>query len=535
MSTFTAASAAEIRDLALADWRARYLALSPPRDLDVTEGSPAYNEIDALSLEFEGVAIGAQEAARRVLLRYASGTDLDLFAEDDGTARKAATTSRRDVLVNGPISASTPVGSATLSTATGARFQPINPTTGANLTAIDTDASGDATILVQCIDAGTGGNIAVGTLLTWSTAPTGFASTGEVVTGAPSRARTGAAVESNTDLRERLLERRRERPASGNRADWSAWAGDVAGVGRGFVYSRAMRTGSSSPYTWRLEQHGCIVVLPVTPAPEADSYVQDTGDGSIGAGLDPSYSRVPSTSLCTNIAGYVKGTLDANGVAVPDADQVQLFAATLDPDNILVTPPDTYEVDVQVSVTTDPAAYPWPWGVDDAPYRTITVAGSTTVFTLDDASGIEVDSLMAIQAGADVIRGRWWLARVLTVVGNVVTLSAAMPSAPSVSGKVRPDCGLWSDVRAAILALFDSLGPGDARATPGGAVSIKSARYPRPSTTVTPEKLYVSKLIDRISNVTGVVDVAIDLPAANVSPETGVLVVPGAIEVRYHA
>lgn len=44
--TFTARSAAAIRDAALENLRARYLARG--EDLDTSEGSDAYNELDAL-------------------------------------------------------------------------------------------------------------------------------------------------------------------------------------------------------------------------------------------------------------------------------------------------------------------------------------------------------------------------------------------------------------------------------------------------------------------------------------------------------
>ena len=77
------------------------------RDLDITPGSDAYNEIDALSYELATLGLGAQEAAHRVLLRYAQGEDLDAFAEDDGTARLPASTGRFTVTVTGPSSATT--------------------------------------------------------------------------------------------------------------------------------------------------------------------------------------------------------------------------------------------------------------------------------------------------------------------------------------------------------------------------------------------------------------------------------------------
>ncbi len=521
--TFTADSAATIRDRALANWRARYLARG--EDLDITEGSDAYNELDALALEFEGLALGAQEAAHRVLLRYASGQDLDDFAGDDGTARRPATAARRDVTLSGPASAVTPVAGATLAHVNGARFRPINPSTGAALTSIETDGDGAATVTVECVSPGSGGNV-VGSALTWSTAPTGFASTATVVLAVPSRARDGAEQESDAILRDRLLERRAERPASGNRADWADWVGQVAGVSRGFIIPRAIRWGSG-PFNWILERHGSLVVLPVGLSPAEGSYAQ-LPDGTLGQGVSPFYSRLPSDGLIANVRGFVDGTLDANGNPVPDVDQKQLYAATLDPDCIEIIAPEPLVVDVQVRITTDGAVAPWPWGITHAPERTVT-ASSTTTLTLDDATGIRRDARIAVRLGAGYIRGHWWLARVLSVTGNVVTLSSTLPVAPAAGTPVRPDCGLWAAVRAAVLQLFDGLGVGDARLTSGGPVSIKSGRYPRPPRAL--DKLFPSKITNVLSDIAGVEGVDVTTPSAVVIPTVGGLIVPGNIRL----
>ncbi len=523
--TFTADSADVIRDRALQNWRSRYLTRG--EDLDVTEGSDAYNEIHAIALEFEGLGLGAQEAAHRVLLRYASGQDLDDFAEDDGTARRPATAARRDVTLSGPANAITPVSGATLAHANGARFKPINPTTGAALASIETDGAGVATVTFECTQVGSGGNVVVGSTLTWSTAPTGFASTATVVLATPSRARDGAERELDAVLRDRLLERRAERPASGNRADWSDWVGQVAGVGRGFIIPRAMRTGDASPFAWRLEQHGMLVVLPVGLAPAEGSYAQ-LADGSLGQGLSPFYSRLPSEGLIANVRGFVNGTLDANGNPVPDADQKELYAATLDPDNILIAAPDPLVVDVQVRITTDGAVAPWPWGITNNPERTV-IASTLSTLALDDATGIRAGSRIAVRLGAGYIRGHWWLTRVASVAANVVTLSSELPVAPAVGTAVRPDCGLWAAVRAAVLQLFDGLGVGDSRLTSGGQVSIKSGRYPRPPRAL--DKLFPSKITNVVSDIAGVEGVYVDEPSGTVTPTVGRLIVPGYIEI----
>jgi hypothetical protein len=74
---FTPRIAATIRDVLLADWRTRYLSLSPPQDLSIEEGSDAYNQADAWAKSLEPTEYLAGQAAARVLIRGQFGTDLD--------------------------------------------------------------------------------------------------------------------------------------------------------------------------------------------------------------------------------------------------------------------------------------------------------------------------------------------------------------------------------------------------------------------------------------------------------------------------
>lgn len=522
--SFVARSAAEIRDRALQNLRTRYLLLNPPRDLDISPGSDAFNEFDALALEFEATELGAREAASRVLLRTQFGSDLDQSADDDGTARKAATTGRFTAPVTGPASSSTPVAGATLAAANGQRYTPIDPVTGATLTSITTDGAGAATITVEAQTAGTASTLGTGTILTWNTAPTGFGATATVA----SVVRRGENAESDAALQVRLIERRRERPGGGNRSEWREWGRAVAGVGECFVYPRTRITGAG---TWLLGNPGTVVLEPVTPTPEADSYVQH-GDGSLGVGLDPSTTRIPSTGLCDLLRAYLEGTVDAAGDAVPEAAQLQRYPATMHPQNLDIRPPAVVQINVRVRLTTEPAIAPWPWGQSNGALRHV-VSGTTTALTLDDATGIVPNKLLAVRVGTTFIRGGWWVASVASVAGNVITLSTPLPVAPVMGTDVRPDCGLWSVVREAVLKVFDGLGPGDARVINEdgsyGAVDPKSARYPRPPTYN--DRLFPSALVTRIGEIAGVAGVIVTSPSGNVVPTAGTLAVPGTLEI----
>lgn len=511
--TFEARSAATIRDTALANLRARYLARG--EDVDTSEGSDAYNNIDALALEFEGLEIGAQEAAHRMLLRYQSGTDLDESAEDDGTARKEPTAARRDVQVSGPLWGVTAVAGATLSTPSGLRFRPVDRVTGAALTSIDTDGAGLATITVECLTPGVAGNLVVGTTLTWSSAPTGFAATGEVVTGVPSYARTGEERESDDLLRERLLQRRRERPGGGNRSWWWAEALKCAGVGQAFVY-RMMASpetfAGSGVYAYTPNTRGAITVMPYAPAPS--SYAEG-GDGMVAG-----FSRLPSDALVGLVRGYFGGANDANGVAAT-AYGAELYPAHM-MENFHVVPPRRYDRDVVVSIQ---AAAGWRWlSGNNAVDNSGTSTASVLVLDLP-VIGWQVGDRIAVAdwgTGATRTRGGWFLRRITAVnVGaRSVTLDVALPGVPPAGTPTRPDAvstsderSLWALALDATAKMFDAMGP--------GAGPSQTFRFPDVTRDGHPSDLTRAAILRTALNVDGVADAAIVTPAASEAATVG--------------
>lgn len=512
--TFTADSAAVIRDRALENWRARYLLRG--EDLDITEGSDAYNEIDALALEFEGLALGAQEAAHRVLLRYAVGQDLDDFAEDDGTARKPASAARRVVSVSGPLSSTVAVGGATFGGAGGLRFTPIDLTTGAALTSITTDGAGDATVTCECTTVGVVGNLVTGTVLTWSSAPAGFAATGTVTTGGGSR--EGQDAEGDDALRVRLLERRKERPASGNRADWRAKALEVAGVGDCFVHP------CLDPSTL-VDKLGCVTLVPVNPAPSADSYVQND-DGTTGEGLDPTFSRRPSQDLCTAINRFIDGTHDAEGNALAEALQQQWYPAMIHREDWGAVRAEPLPIDVTIQVHV----------ADDSKFRfvgtrTVTAVTDSTHITLSSGSDLNIDDTIAILYPTDVgglrtgVRGGWWLAKIAGRSGANITLATPLPSTAGLSGAlVRSDPSVWDTIRAAVCAYFDSFGPGDV-STPG-----RSSRFP-PTSWGAPDTIVPAKMLTFALNADTVTDATVTEPASRQVLQVGYLPVLNTLTI----
>ena len=482
--------------------------------------SPHHVLATAVALEVEGAEAEAAAARRECFPGTASEEGVQNHADAAGLEPVEASRAVLRARITGPVSTTSTVPAGKqLTSAAGLVF---NAPAG-NVTF---DSGGAAFVAVTARDAGAAGNLPLGAVLTWQAAPAGFGptATAALAPGDTSHVLVvGADPETVEDLRGRTKRWWKERAQGGNRAEWAEWLERVEGVGDGFVWPRAWLDGG---VTFRPNLPGVIVTAVLAPPPPASSYVQNP-DGTLGLGLSPSYARAPSADLRARVRNFVEGTHDRAGVPVPTALRKQLRPTGIAAANWLCAEPATVAYDLTVSIATDPAVAPWPWGVDDAPVRLVTSA-TDTALTLDDASGIRPGSRLAVQLGTGVIRGGFWLARVQAVAGNVVTLTAALPTAPSVGAQVRPDCGLWADARAAILGVVDNLGPGDES-------SIESQRYPRPADHC-PDLLFTSRLVAAVQELAGVAGVRVDTPSDSVVPALAdraplKLVAPGLVRV----
>jgi len=500
---FDARNADTIRQELLDDWRARHAAATPPRDLDVQEGSDAYNEAAALALILEGIEIGAQEAANRVLVRSSFGADLDAFAEDEGTARYAASPARRQVRVTGANSTTYALSGQTLGSSGGLTFTPINATTGAALTSLATNGSGYVDIVVECTEDGTAGNLPTGTVLTWSSAPSGMGSTG-TINGAT---RAGEAEESDAALQTRLLELMRERPASGNRADWRAKAMEITGVENAFVY-RLLAPPASTPGAGTPHTPGCVTVVVVGPAQGTSTTNDRIVRGTAGAALAAE-------------KGYFEGTHDADGNTITEArgTDAQWIPAALDPDDYTVEAANTQTQNVTAALLLDSSAS-WAWS---GAAMTITGSTSTTIVVAGDQTAKNnKDALVFI--GTSFARGGWVkvnLGEGVYAASETTFTFAALGHAPDTSRGAYPAPSVWTALQTAAFAHFDALAPGD----------VDTVTYPR-SARFPPEswgagyfsKLYRLLLGRDLMAVSGVLTANVTTPSGDVTPGAKTLV-----------
>ena len=521
----------QIRESILARWRTAFA----PRRLVTTPRSFVWALADALALEQEGAEATAAAATLEAFPESASEDGVLVHADFSGLDRQPATAAvMRARVVGSANGASTVPAEAELIGPTGLIYR-------ADAATLALDGSGYGFITVRARDVGAAGNLTSGAVLTWVSAPAGLTSTATVRAASGDVTPllvAGADQESIEELRARAILARKEKAQGGNRADWVRWAVTVAGVGSAYCYPRSRRTAlDGGGFAWSYGVPGSLVVLPLAPAPGAATYVQNA-DGTMGLGLDPTFTRIPSSELRAIVREYVEGTVDAAGLTVPEAAQQQLRPASLAPGSYEIGAAGVVGVNVTLRVTTDPAIAPWPWGFGpgEGLHREI-LSATTTTLTLNSVTGIATGKRLAVFLGTSVVRGGWWVATVAYVAGSVVTLSTPLPSVPSAGvQKVRPDCGLWTEIRRRLLAHFDRLGPGDTQVPNDGTypdpvvTQIMCARYPRPNDAGR-DRVYASDLIAVVEGIPGVIAVTLDGFSAPVVPASGSLAVVDEIRV----
>ncbi len=498
---FAARSAAEIRDDLLSHWAASYRARS--LDLAIDRDSDAYAEADALSLILEGLEIQAQQNAVQTLIGRASGGALDDFAVDDGTGRKAAVAARRHVTVSGPVSTTTALAGQYLTSSAGLRFNPV-ASDGSALGSITTDSDGAATILVECTRTGVLGSIATGTILTWSTPPTSYASTATVSATTTSR-RDGAAVETDEDLKVRLLDRRKERPASGNRSDWREKVREVTGVSEAYVYPLA-RPPASYPAASTPQTLGCVTVLACGPvltdidAPVNTRFVV----GGASSGGDEA----------TQIKAFIEGTRD-NELNVTTEGR-QWRPASLAEANYCVKTPIQQLQSVTLELVLA-VSRPFPWTYDATFEVHASSTASSLVVTGDHTSKNGKRAL--VKVGAAYIRGAYQLVTLPTgsysggTGRTTFAMSPALLAAPFATSVVLPAPPDWVAIKTAVVDYFNDLGPGEYTGNPTG-----SERFPEP-TSQAPATLYPSALAARvIADVPAVLAATATTPSGTTTP-----------------
>jgi hypothetical protein len=310
--SFTGRDRATIRTQLLALWSAQYAALTPPQRLLTSPGSDAYLWAGVMALQLEGLEAQAEQTAHDILPDQASTEALDRHGFVDGVARRPGTVASFSLTVtNGVDGVKTiPVGTqATYSD--GTRYD-ITSTSA-------TIAAGTGTIAARAVEPGTSGSRLAADTLTFVSTPTGLDSTATVA--ASPVPTPGVGEESDESYAARIIARRQERPASGNRSDWQDWVESYQGttVSRAYVYP-LLEPPTSYPGAGVADTLGCVTVVAVGPA-QGDPILNPAVNTRI-VPLDDLTTRTAGAALPL-IRGYIEGTHSITGVTPHTGEQLR--------------------------------------------------------------------------------------------------------------------------------------------------------------------------------------------------------------------
>lgn len=466
---FTARTREQIRSALLSAVSSRFAAAG--KTISVESGSHAYFLADALSVELAQTEAQAEGLSHEILPDEAVEL-LDRHATVHGLVRRAAVAAELSVEVSGTPSTTVSITlPARMSSPSGAVFS-------CTSSSVDLDGTGAGTISVTADEAGVDGSLAIGTVLTWQSAPSGLDPTGEVTEVTTS----GEDVESDDALRARILARIRQRPGSGNAEDWIDWCESVDGVEEAYVYP-LLQPGTDTGDTL-----GCVSVVVLGP-PQGDS---------------PTNTRYLSNDKLIEIKAFINGTADETGATVTDG--TQLRPACIADADFEIYRPNLTNVAVSLEVTNT-ARYPFAFS------GTLTVDPSSTSSSLvvsgDHAS--KTGKVVLCDVGSAAHRGSWQATELKSGSYNggtgKTTFTVSLSGAP-VTLVAYPAPANWQALRLAYFAYFDALGPRDT-ATP--------RRWPTEDVKGR-ATAYVSQLTAVALSVAGVVTATVILPAGDTAP-----------------
>jgi uncharacterized phage protein gp47/JayE len=193
-----------------------------PDDIDKSEGSFIWDALAPVAAELAQAAIWAQEVLRRGFASTTFGQYLDLRCEEHGITRRPAVKATGQVTFTGTPGTVIPAGTQ-VSTASSEAAPAIFFATKSDA---NIGAGGTVTVNIEAVEAGTGGNVAAGTITMLAQPVAGVTS---VINTAATTG--GLDKEDDASLLARYLAKVRSPGTSGNKADYINWAMEVPGVG----------------------------------------------------------------------------------------------------------------------------------------------------------------------------------------------------------------------------------------------------------------------------------------------------------------
>lgn len=437
---FVGRSRETIRSALLADWASLYA--SRGETLLVSPGSDAYLWASALAVQIEGTEAQAEQLTRDILPDEASTEALDRHAFVDGVTRLAGFAARMTVTVSSAVATSYAIPAVTRMAFGDGTLYIVE---SASVTTSGGTPTG--TITVRAVTTGAASNRDVGDVLTFTSTPTGLNSTGTVAT----IVRAGTDAESDASLAQRIITRRRERPGSGNRADWRGWTLTYTGteIADAYVYP-LLAPPVSFPGAGTPSTPGTLTVVATGPAQGDDvtnTRIVPTDDAS---------ARTAGAEL-TRVEDFIEGTRLPDGTDVSDTPNDALRPVPVAVGNYCVQAIATVSQPVLLTVVVS-AANDVQWS------GTMTVVSATSselVVSGDQTAQSGKRALVAL--GEANRRGSYKLFTLGTGTFDATntTFTMADDDIATATGTVYPGVANFEAIRTAVLNYFDTLGPGD--------------------------------------------------------------------------
>ncbi len=504
--SYTGRARDTIRDSLLSFWSQEYTAAG--ERLLIAPGSDAYLWASALAVMLEGLEAQAESVARDILPDQASDEAIARHGSVDGVARRAGVRARHPVTVTAGVD-------ATYTFPTGVTYRMAY--SDGTLYTVDsvavTIAAGTGTITVTAADIGADPTRAVADVLTFVSAPTGLDATGTVA----SVATTGTDQESYSAWAARIIARRQERPASGNRADWQDWVEGYTGttITRAYVYP-LLAPPASYPGAGTPDTPGCVTVVAVGPAQGdvlTNTRVVPTDDAS---------TRTAGAAL-TRIRDYIEGDRTVAGVATDDG--TMLRPVTMVADNAAVEAISVSAQNVVLSCTMTAAnAFPWVGAI------AIILSTDTTIKVTGDYTALAGKRALVLPA-TPTERGGYravTLGNANFAAGDTTFTQATGQEVGFPTGSIYPCPPNWGTIRDDVFSHFDGLGPGD---------TTPASRWPAEDVEAR-ATLYRTGLAADVINgaqspavATGVLSCSVTTPAADVTPAAKTVVILGTLLV----
>ena len=501
--SYTGRTRAVIRDALLSTWATEYAAAG--ERLLIAPGSDAYLWASALAVQLEGLEAQAESVERDILPDQASNEAVARHGYVDGVDRGGGVHARCAVTVTGTGPGLKPIPAGTRMAFSDGTLYSVDSATV-------TFGSGPpylGSIDALAVDVGAAGNRAAGDVLTFVATPSGI---GISPTGAVTSTSTvGTDVESYASWAARIIARRQERPASGNRSDWQAWVESYLGttVHRAYVYP-LLAPPVSYPGAGTPSTPGCVTVVAVGPA---------QGDALVNTRVvpldDSGGTHTPGAALPL-IRGYIEGTHTIGGIATTTGSElrpVTMVAANAAVQAISVAPQN-----VVLSCTMNAAnAFPWTGAL------TIVSSSPTTLVVSGDARTLAGKRALVVPTTGTAVRGTTIsiiLGTGVYATGSTTFNQTASPCGTP-SGSVYPCPANWDTIRTAVFAYFDGLGPGD---------TSPASRWPAESSEAR-ATLYRTALAADVIASPGILSCTTSTPSSDVTPAAKTVVTLGTLIV----